>query len=220
MTLGQRIASYRSAARLSQGDLAEKLNVSRQSVSKWETDASIPELDKLLLMSDLFHVSLDALVRGDTAPNPEPGLPDPEPKTVPEPTPPPQPDTPRPVLSTQKILAFIFLGVGLLCCVLGLIFGWLLCIPGLYLVFVALVCLFLKNHAGLTVGWVTVVGLYYFLRNYTGVAPIGNLLYLARGVIHGFPFKLGLLHMVALLYWALVVLVVALTVRALVIKQK
>ena len=45
MTLGQNIARLRAQKNLSQGDLADALEVSRQSVSKWETDASIPELD-------------------------------------------------------------------------------------------------------------------------------------------------------------------------------
>ena len=48
---------------MSQGDLAEKLNVSRQSVSKWETGASTPDLDKLIAMSELFQVTLDELVK-------------------------------------------------------------------------------------------------------------------------------------------------------------
>ncbi len=52
----------------SQGDLADALDISRQSVSKWETDASIPELDKLLKLSELFGVTLDELVRGEDAP--------------------------------------------------------------------------------------------------------------------------------------------------------
>lgn len=68
MTLGERLARLRTQRGLSQDALAEALGVSRQSVSKWETDASIPELDKLVKLSDLFEISLDALVRGDAAP--------------------------------------------------------------------------------------------------------------------------------------------------------
>ena len=64
MTLGEKISSLRGAANMSQGDLAEKLNVSRQSISKWETDASVPELDKLIRMSEFFEISLDELVYG------------------------------------------------------------------------------------------------------------------------------------------------------------
>ena len=60
MTLGQNIARLRAQKNLSQGDLADALEVSRQSVSKWETDASIPELDKLLRLAELFGVTLDA----------------------------------------------------------------------------------------------------------------------------------------------------------------
>lgn len=65
MTLGQKIFELRNQQKMSQGDLAEKLNVSRQSISKWETDASVPELDKLLMLSDLFHITMDELVKDE-----------------------------------------------------------------------------------------------------------------------------------------------------------
>lgn len=64
MTLGERIAAQRTERRLSQSDLAEQLEVSRQSVSKWETDASVPELDKLTRMCEIFDLTMDQLVRG------------------------------------------------------------------------------------------------------------------------------------------------------------
>ena len=64
MTLGQNIYRLRTERGLSQGDLAEALDVSRQSVSKWETDGSVPELEKLLRLSELFHITLDELVKG------------------------------------------------------------------------------------------------------------------------------------------------------------
>ena len=64
MTLGERICAQRTAHHLSQTDLADALGVSRQSVSKWETDASVPDLDKLVKMCELFETSLDQLVRG------------------------------------------------------------------------------------------------------------------------------------------------------------
>ena len=65
MTLGERICAHRTNCGLSQSDLAERLEVSRQSVSKWETDTSVPDLDRLVKMCELFQVSLDQLVRGD-----------------------------------------------------------------------------------------------------------------------------------------------------------
>ena len=48
MTLGERIAYYRGKLGLSQGELAEQLGVSRQAVSKWETDAGLPDLERLI----------------------------------------------------------------------------------------------------------------------------------------------------------------------------
>ena len=65
MTLGERIAEQRGRLGLSQSDLAEQLEVSRQSVSKWETGASVPELDKLTGLCGLFDMSMDQLVRGE-----------------------------------------------------------------------------------------------------------------------------------------------------------
>lgn len=70
MELGENIYRLRTEQRMSQGDLAEALDVSRQSVSKWETGSAVPELDKLVKMSKLFGVTLDELVNG-TIPLPE-----------------------------------------------------------------------------------------------------------------------------------------------------
>lgn len=76
MTLAEKITALRGERKLSQGDLAEKLEVSRQSVSKWETGQSVPELDKLIKLADLFGVSVDALVREGDAPQPAPEPPE------------------------------------------------------------------------------------------------------------------------------------------------
>ena len=65
MTLGQKIAMLRSAAKLSQEQLAGKVEVSRQSVSKWESDQSMPEISKVVQLADLFHVTTDDLLRED-----------------------------------------------------------------------------------------------------------------------------------------------------------
>ena len=62
LTLGQRIAAKRNELGLSQSALGEQLGVSRQSVFKWESDAAIPEIDKLIALSRLFGVSLDWLL--------------------------------------------------------------------------------------------------------------------------------------------------------------
>lgn len=71
MNLGENIYRYRTEKNMSQGDLADALDVSRQSVSKWETGSATPELEKLLKMSKLFSISLDELV-GEHRPDLEP----------------------------------------------------------------------------------------------------------------------------------------------------
>ncbi|HBF14623.1 MAG TPA: hypothetical protein DDW30_02860 [Clostridiales bacterium] len=66
MTLGERLKSIRNQAGLSQEQLAEKLKVSRQAVTKWETDAGIPDIENMKAISVLFHVSVDELLFGET----------------------------------------------------------------------------------------------------------------------------------------------------------
>ena len=70
MTLGQNIARLRAQKNLSQGDLADALEVSRQSVSKWENGLSCPDVQLLPQLADLFHVTLDDLF-GREAPQPQ-----------------------------------------------------------------------------------------------------------------------------------------------------
>lgn len=69
MNLGEHIYNLRSQRNLSQGDLADTLGVSRQSISKWENNSAVPELDKLVKLSEVFNVTLDELVTGK---HPEP----------------------------------------------------------------------------------------------------------------------------------------------------
>lgn len=65
MELGRQIRKYRTEANLSQEELAEKVFVSRQTISNWENDKSYPDIKSLVLMSEIFHVSLDHLIKGD-----------------------------------------------------------------------------------------------------------------------------------------------------------
>ena len=68
MTIGQRIAEKRKELGLSQEALGEKLGVSRQAISKWESDTSVPEIDKLILLSKLFGVSVGWLLGVEATP--------------------------------------------------------------------------------------------------------------------------------------------------------
>ena len=65
MSFGTNLQFLRDRAGMTQEGLAEALQVSRQSVSKWESDTSFPEMEKLLVLCELFHTDLDTLLRGD-----------------------------------------------------------------------------------------------------------------------------------------------------------
>lgn len=65
MELSKQIKKHRAMLNLSQEDLAEKIYVTRQTISNWENDKSYPEINSLLLMSSLFDISLDQLIKGD-----------------------------------------------------------------------------------------------------------------------------------------------------------
>ena len=96
MNLGETIYRLRTGRGMSQDALAGALDVSRQSVSKWENNAAVPELDKLLKLSEIFGVTLDELV-GRDAPTPTP------PAAPPAQSPPP-----------YRTIGAILLGFGLL----------------------------------------------------------------------------------------------------------
>lgn len=65
MEIGQQMIRYRKQQALSQEELAEKVYVSRQSISNWENDKTYPDIHSLLLLSQIFQVSLDQLIKGD-----------------------------------------------------------------------------------------------------------------------------------------------------------
>lgn len=62
--VGERIASYRKERNMSQEELATLLNVSRQTVSKWETGDTLPDIYNAVAIAKMFHVSLDVLILG------------------------------------------------------------------------------------------------------------------------------------------------------------
>ena len=65
MELGKRIKEYRDLKGWNQDELSEKMFVSRQTISNWENDKSYPDIQSILLLSNLYEVSLDQLVKGD-----------------------------------------------------------------------------------------------------------------------------------------------------------
>lgn len=108
MNLGENIYRLRTEQNLSQGDLADALDVSRQSVSKWENNSAVPELDKLIRLAQIFSVTLDELT-GYAAPQPQtvPSAPQPQQQAAPAA---PQ----RPGLEIRQIVGIVLLGLSAL----------------------------------------------------------------------------------------------------------
>ena len=65
MTFGERLLSYRNAVNLSQEKLAEKVGVTRQTVSKWETNQSVPDFDKILPLCEVLGITTEELIKGE-----------------------------------------------------------------------------------------------------------------------------------------------------------
>ena len=65
MTLAKKIIQLRKKSHWSQEELAEKIDISRQSVSKWESGQSVPDLNKIIILANIFNVSTDFLLKGD-----------------------------------------------------------------------------------------------------------------------------------------------------------
>ena len=62
MTIGEKIFNLRTSAEISQEQLAERISVSRQSISKWEMDQALPQIDKVLQLCEIFGISTDELL--------------------------------------------------------------------------------------------------------------------------------------------------------------
>lgn len=167
MSLGENIARLRAQKNWSQEELARALDVSRQSVSKWETDASVPDLDKLVKLGEVFGVSLDELVHGRSA----------APAAFPAPEPAPLPTMPIPmqrqgVSTGQKIVALVLFLCGLMVFFVFLVLGGglssLLFASPFWLC--AGICAVCRKNAGLWCAWAAYFCAALYLRLATGIS--------------------------------------------------
>lgn len=174
MSLGTNLSRLRGRSGLSQDALAEKMGVSRQSVSKWENDSSVPELEKLIRLAEIFDVTLDELVR-DVRPE---AVPRTEPAEPVEPTVPPEPAAPPPASTAfpaRKIVGVVLLCMGGLVLLLltllvglgGLLAGLIYASPFLACGVICLVC---KKRVGLWCGWAVFVCVDIFIQLFTSAS--------------------------------------------------
>lgn len=168
MTLGANIARLRTQKNWSQGDLADALDISRQSVSKWETDTSIPELDKLLKLAELFGVTLDELVCGENTAKADSA---PAAQAASASFPPQQAAPQRKERRTVAGTVLLCTGavISILCLLLtgSLLAGLLLASP---FFICGIICFAVKRRAGLFCGWAVYLCLDLYLRFATGLS--------------------------------------------------
>lgn len=67
MTLAEQLKASREKKGLSQTDVANRLNITRQSISKWENGKGYPDLDNLVLLSEVYEISIDELLKENDA---------------------------------------------------------------------------------------------------------------------------------------------------------
>lgn len=128
MTIGERISAKRKEKGYSQEYVAERLNVSRQAVSKWETDATVPDTHHLIALAGLLDTEVSYLAVGAA---------------------PPPARQPRPLF----ILGCIFLSAGLLALLLGVLLSSALIPPAVALITGAILCLWHPKHLLLISLW-------------------------------------------------------------------
>ncbi len=161
MNLGERIYEFRNEKNLSQGDLADALDVSRQSVSKWENNMAVPDLEKLIKLCDIFEISLDELTGREKI----------ERNIV-------LVEKQKSTITPNKVAGFVFLGVTLLSALILLVtapMALYLCIP---LLLCTVVCFNVKKHAWYWCSWI----IYLLMELYLGTGFRMGILHIASAI--------------------------------------
>lgn len=136
MSIGTKIYELRTAKNLSQGELADKLDVSRQSVSKWETDMAVPDIDKLIKICDVFEISLDELTGREVQTKIEDST-----LKIKSPT------------AAQRVIGYILFTLSIICGLITMLFGtneadFIIMLPiALAMLICGLLCIFLGKKA-------------------------------------------------------------------------
>lgn len=186
MNLGESIYKYRTAKNMSQGDLADALDVSRQSVSKWENNSAVPELEKLVKMAELFGITLDEMVGKEAAPTPPPVY-----QIAPEKRPMPGHRLAGIILLScggAVFVAFTVIGFLMGSALLGLLLAFPLILNGT-------VCMLCKKYAGFACCWTNYILL--FLVNFIIVTNLAG----RAGVVG--PMVISLILLALLVAWSL-----------------
>lgn len=158
MNFGETIYTLRTKNNLSQGELADKLDVSRQSVSKWENNVAVPELDKIIRMSEIFGVTVDSLVKGEEYTKQEIVQPQTVVQVVKEP------------MEKRVIAGILLLALGGVAFILLLALTGLGCIYALPVLLCGAICMLCKKNVGFYCVWLIYTIVAAFLSTSTSVS--------------------------------------------------
>ncbi|MBR5306278.1 MAG: helix-turn-helix transcriptional regulator [Oscillospiraceae bacterium] len=209
MNICERIYKLRTAKNMSQGDLSELLDVSRQSISKWENNSAQPDLDKIVKLSDIFGVTIDELVKGKTD-GPEAA------------------DGTESANTKDKNVEYIYVqpqrtlearkiaGVILLCMAFLLTFGILFAVGSFGGIIYAapfivcgIICFTVANHTGIWCAWAIYIMVDIFMRWGTSINP--NLIFMT----FKFTPQMNYTRLVAAWVWVIIlVLLIAFTAKS------
>lgn len=187
MNIGEKIYALRREKNLSQGDLADMLEVSRQSVSKWENNTAVPDLQKIIRLSEIFEISVDDLIKGEK--------PHHETKT--------EYIIKQEHMPGRKIAGIILICMSFLLTILFLPAGILYASP---LIICAVICFVCKKDVLIKCIWLGYICADIFFRFTTGTRP-WNILY-----IFSWPDNLTSQKIASVISFAVMIAIIAATV--------
>ena len=201
MNFNEKLISLRKSKGLSQEELGAQLKVSRQTISKWESAQSYPDFQRLVLLSDYFGLTLDELVKGESA----------QPETARGEAPDKESAgaytaaAPAARRETRQIVGTILLCFGALIGILIMLFagtlaGFILALP---LFVCGTICLTVRHRTGLWCAWALYLMVELYLRFAAGVVA-GNIFQTFSRLIRLNPMRLAMSWSVALALLALV----------------
>lgn len=169
MMIGEKIHKLRKKNGLSQGSLAEFVDVSRQSISKWETGQAKPDVDKIVKLSKIFHVTVDYLVKDNDNLEDEQEIPDYEQKI----------NINEVEKDRDKIFGYILIAVGLLLVGISFIFNMYAALLGIIVLIIGIEWLVVKNNLSLVIAW-TIFLFFAGVFNPWTSSNVGTI----KGIIH------------------------------------
>ena len=144
MTMGSRIVALRKELQLSQEEMADKIGVTRQSVSKWETDVSAPDGYNLIALAEVLNTSVEYIVTGKVIPEPKVQV-----KASAD-------ITSNPKRSNLAILGFILVAGGILMALIGMFLDFVWCIIGGFIAATGFICALCKSKKSLIIAFAVV----------------------------------------------------------------